>query len=317
VTTRPSSTWTVSLLLATALLGIAKLQPRLANEAHGSKETGDLYRLPPPAQLRAMTLGYHAAAVDLLWANLLVEYGIHWSERREMTTIPRYVDALIALEPDYPALYKLVDTLLVYKPIHGTEADARLARQYLERGTVERPYDSKLWLEYGQFLAFIAPGYLSDPDEKERWRADGALAMIHAVDLGADADYARSAATVLSERGRLDAAIDSLRRAYAMTVSEDPGTADQMLAQLRRLEEQAGNEFAKAEEEAARKDADFMSGEWKAWRAQVAPNAERDYIEFLLVRPRPDAAYCVGVSSPSSDPRCSRDWDPRLPSRAR
>ena len=47
----------------------------------------------PPSQLRAMTLGYHAAATDLLWAKLLVEYGVHHHEKRKFPDLEKYVEA--------------------------------------------------------------------------------------------------------------------------------------------------------------------------------------------------------------------------------
>ena len=55
----------VAALLVVPALGVAYLQPRLAHTVHEVKQRDDVYVLPPPAELRAMTLGYHAAAVDL------------------------------------------------------------------------------------------------------------------------------------------------------------------------------------------------------------------------------------------------------------
>ena len=124
-------------------------------------------------------LGWDAATVDVLWAKLLVEYGTHFSEHREFTEIPRYVDAILELEPNYEPLYKYVDTMLAYRPMQGTESDVRLARAYLERGTRELPQDPRMWLRYGQFIAFIAPSFLTN-DRREaglakgRGRGDGA-----------------------------------------------------------------------------------------------------------------------------------------------
>src|SRR6202042_685051 len=108
---------------------------------------------------------------------------------------PRYADAILELEPTYAPLYRYISTMLVYRPPQGTEKDARMARAYLERGTRERPEDGDLWLEYGQFIAFIAPSFLKDPVDVARWRKEGAEAMGHAVELGGDPDRALTAAT--------------------------------------------------------------------------------------------------------------------------
>ena len=48
-----------------------------------------------------MTLGYTAAAVDLLWAKVLVEYGIHHAEKRPFADLEAYLDAILTLEPTY------------------------------------------------------------------------------------------------------------------------------------------------------------------------------------------------------------------------
>ena len=167
------------LLLAVAAAGVAYTQPRVARTAHAVKEGEDVYAFPPPVHLRASVLGWSAATVDLLWADLLVEYGTHWSEHRDFTTIPQYVDAILELEPTYQPLYRYVDTLLAYRPMLGTERDVKLARGYLERGTRERPDDAKVWNQYGQFLAFIGPSFLHDEAEKAAWRRDGAEAIGH------------------------------------------------------------------------------------------------------------------------------------------
>ncbi len=176
----------VAALLVVSALGVARLQPRLAHAAHDVKERDEVYALPPPAQLKAFVLGYDAATVDLLWAKLLVEFGIHWHEKRTFHPDP-YIDAILYLEPTYDRIYRFADTLLCYHPLHATEADARKARGVLERGTLERPWDFEVWQEYGQFSAFLGPGFLPDTAEaeKDRWRHDGALAMMKAVDLGA------------------------------------------------------------------------------------------------------------------------------------
>jgi hypothetical protein len=278
---------------------VAFVQPHLAATTHAVKQRDDVYVLPPPAELRVATLGYDAAAVDLLWAKLLVEYGTHWSERRDFFDIPKYVDAIIALEPDYAPIYRYVDTMLAFRPLQGTEDDVRLARGYLERGTRERPEDWHVWMEYGQFLAFIAPSFLTDQAERDRWRRDGAEAMTRAVDFGGDADRALSAATILSKSGELAVAIRSLRRAYAL--ASDVQTQEEIAARLASLE---GMQRDAAEQ----KDARFIDKRW----SREAPYLDRS--EYLLLGPAPDPLRCAGLSGTCADPACCRTWSPLMPS---
>lgn len=213
-----------TLLFLGAAAGVSLTQPGLAHVAHAAGEREDVYALPPPGQLHAATLGWDAAAADLLWTTLLVQYGSHWQEHREFTDGIRYADDILAIEPTFEPLYRFADTLLVFRPLQGTARDARDARAVLERGTRERPDDARLWREYGEFLAYLAPSFLSDPEEQRAWRKDGAAAMEHALELGGDPDALLGAAGVLSDIGERDAVLRFLQRAYAMT--EHPSMAD-------------------------------------------------------------------------------------------
>ncbi len=271
-----------ALVLSFASLGVARTQPRLAATVHAVKERDDVYPLPPPAQLHAATLGWDAAAVDLLWADLLVAYGEHWSERRDFADVPKYVDAILELEPTYAPVYRLVDTMLAYRPLQGTRDDVRRARGYLERGTRERPYDAALWMQYGQFVAFIAPGFLADDAERAAWRRDGAKAIARAVDLGADADRALAAANMLTRAGERQAAISFLERAYAFT--ED--------SSMQEVHDLIGLQLAGLEATARLEAADAVSRAIDArWQAEL-PFLTRDH--YLLLGPSVDVLRCAG-----------------------
>lgn len=280
----------VAIALAGAL-GIALVQPGLATSVHSVKQRDDAFILPPPNQLRALTLGYRAAATDILWAKLILEYGVHWQEKRAFPDVPRYVDGILALEPDFPSVYDFVDTILLY-PMAGvsaTEADARVVRGYLERGTRERPYDAKLWVHYGQFVAFIGPMYLSDKAEGERWRHDGAMALAHAVEIGADAQRSLAASTLLGRAGDMQAQIDHLERSYAMT--DDQAMREQILRKLHALQADAASE----------RSISFVDRELRG-RYAFMPRGVG-----LLVGPWRSVISCAGPAS-YERPGCARDW---------
>jgi hypothetical protein len=289
-----------ALLFVACAAGVAVLQPRLAKRAHDIKEVGDVYPLPPPAELHVATLGWDAAWVDLLWSQLLVDYGIHWTEHREFLETPHYADAILELEPTYAPLYRFIDTMLAYRPMQGTEQDVREARVYLERGTRERPDDKDLWMEYGQFIAFIAPSFLKDPVELAQWRKDGAEAMGHAVELGGEPDRALTAASLLSRAGAVQAAVGYLERAYAFT--EHPSMSAVHEAIGRRLAELQASGLRDAADATVR----AIDGRWQA----ELPFVSRD--RYLLLGPTPDAARCAGLAG-ADDPACTRDWRVPLP----
>jgi hypothetical protein len=286
--------WLVASLLAVSALGVARTQPRLARIVHDAKEQSDVYALPPPAQLKLFALGYDAATVDLLWAKMLVAYGTHWHEKREFHADP-YLDAILEIEPSYGPAYRFADTLLCYRPLHATEADARKTRAILERGTRERPGDYMVWVEYGQFSVFLGPGYLTSADEaeKDRWRREGALALTRAVDLGAGTDTAVIAATILGQTGEREAAIASLERSYAYT--DDPDRRADISRKLMRLD-------AMAESDKRERSLNLLESLWKRdWSFLT-----RD--QYVLLAPMPDAARCAGPPS-ADDPACARDWE--------
>jgi len=287
---RPSP-WSAAAVLVLGAIGIGVVQPAMAESTRKVRQGDDAFMLPPPAQLRAMTLGHHAAAADLVWAKLILEYGLHWQEKRPFPDATRYIDGVIALEPDYPPLYEFVDTILVYPPPPGgTEEDARTARRYLERGTKERPYDPAAWLRYGQFIAFLAPSFLKDEKEIERWRVDGANAIAHAVELGSDAQRSLAATSILDRAGERSAVIAHLERSYAMT--DDPDLREQYLLRLAKLKGAAE----------AEKAIGAVDREWHTRYQFLTRGAA------LLIGPPRSPTECAGPGS--FDRRgCARDWD--------
>ena len=292
------------MILAASVGGVGVLQPGLAQTIHSTKAREDVYLFPAPGQLRAMTLGHKSAMADLIWAKLLVEYGIHWQERRDFPDLDRYIDAILALEPDFQPLYLLVDTLLVYRPIKGYERDARHARELLERGTRERPDDYKVWRHYGEFVAFLGPSWLASDEERNQWRRDGSLAIMHAIELGADPSGALAAASILSRTQELRVkAVDQLRRAYVM--SDDPSDRERIAAQIARLESEHPGELPS--QEAGPIDMAYIDGRWR----KEAPFLSRG--TFLLTGPSRDPVKCAGRAK-MENPECALEWDPTLPS---
>lgn len=269
--------------------GIALVQPRAAAQARAVKRSDDVVALPPPGQLRAMTLGYKNAAADLLWAKLIVEWGTHHQEKRPFPDVRRYIDGILAVEPDFPLLYEFVDTILVYGPSPGTPEDARAARRYLERGTRERPYDHSVWLHYGQFTAFLGPSFLVDKEEIEQWRKDGAFALMRAVELGSDPDRSLAASTILRKAGEKKAMLMHLRRAYAL--ADDPETRRNILFKLQSVEGSPQGEEV----------VDAVEREWHSKYGFLSRSAA------LLVGPSRNPAACAGPSS-FNRKACPRDW---------
>ncbi len=275
-----------------ALLGgaaVSRVQPNLAASIHKLHQRDDAFYLPPPNNLKIMSLGYHAAATDLLWALVILENGQHWAERRKFTTVNHYVDEIIEMEPTYENIYLYVDTIVLFVYGGADEDAARAVRAYLERGTRERPYDPEVWLHAGQTIAFLCTSFLKDEAEIERWRSDGAKMTLRAVELGADADRSLSATSILMKQGEKET-IEREARVYALT--DDPDIRRQILGKINRYKADFGPTLA----------IDAIEREWRErWPILSRGGA-------LLVGPGRPAAKCAGPGSYESR-ECPRDWN--------
>ena len=281
--------WLLSLAFAgLCAVGIIAVQPRLA-EAVKQTKRDELSVLPPPAQLRAMTFGYTTVGADLVWAKLVVEHGVRFEEQRTFPELPQFLDGVIALDPDHPIIYQFLDTLLVYKPGGGNEDDARLARRYLERAATTHPLDPDIWLQYGQFIAFLAPSFLKDQAERDLWRKEGALAIARAIELGASADRTLAVSSILSKAGEREAAIKQLQRHYAL--SDDPKTRREISFQLQKLEATADAEGV----------VQIVEHQWRTHYSATSRNGT------LLIGPHRSPALCAGPQSYTTK-GCARDW---------
>ena len=283
----------VGLLLATSILGVARMQPRLAARVHDVKLDTGIYMLPPPRELRTMSLGYRAATADAVWAMLIVAYGTHWAEHRQFDDASKYMEAILALDPTYPLVYKYAETLVVYHPPVGTLKDWHVARGFLERGTRERPYDSEVWLHYGQFLAFTPQQFITDTAEIDRYREEGARAIVHAVELGADPDRSISAATLLSKYGQRDAAIRQLKRAYVLT--DDDAGRNEIARKLAVLD-------ATQDKDAIEQDMRIIEMRWRDEFNFLSRDA------YMLIGPITEPARCAGRAATG----CPRTWNEAL-----
>ena len=286
-------------LFAALMVGaVVALQPGLAKQAHTIKETDDIYPFPPPPILRLATLGYVSATTDVLWGKLLVENGIHWSERRQFPDVELYLDAIVGLEPTFHPLYEYVDSLLCYRPMNGHELEARETRAYLEKGLEVLPNDAEVWKRYGQFVAFMGPTYLTSDAEKKVWKHDGAIALQHAVELGGDMQLGIAGSAVLDSRlGEREAAIPFLERAYAL--AEDEATRKDIVARLEMM-------HAGQAADCARDAAKFVEGGWR----KDYPFLSRG--TYLMVAPYAPSFRCVGPGS-EREPGCASDWEAARP----
>lgn len=287
--------WLVAGLCA---LSVALVRPVLAAKYARLRVTSDVYPLPKPDHVVALSLGYRSALADLIFANLLVSYGLHFQEKRRLEHMGDYLDTINALDPKFRDPYRFADTLLVLSPEKPREQDYFKAREVLERGLRNRPYDTELWLTAGQFLAYLAAPYVPDHVRPE-WKRAGGKVLARACELASKNENIPYncivAANLLDTAGEREAAIESLRRLLA--VNDDPEIERRALGYLgRRLDER------EREKQRGRRAA-FQ----ELWQRDL-PFVKKDML--LLLGPPTDTGRCAGVEHPR-DERCAtsfRDW---------
>lgn len=285
-------------LVLVASVAIANVQPALAARYHRLRVTSDLYTLGTPEHVVVASLGYRAALADYLFANLLVSYGLHFQEKRRLEFTGQYLDTINALDPKFRDPYRFADTLLVLSPVPARPSDYVKAREVLERGLKNRPFDTELWNTAGQFVAYLAWPYL--PQElKPEWKRAGAKMLARACELASNNSNIPYncivAATLLDESGEREAAFESLKRLLA--VSDDPEIHDMALRYL-------GQRLGERERQRAQqRQAAFQ----KLWQRDL-PFVSKDML--LLMGPPLNVAKCAGAEH-SGEPACAtsfREW---------
>jgi hypothetical protein len=298
--------WTLG-LVALAAVAVGSVRGRLAKKLTHLRETSDVYVLPPPHETVRMSLGYRAALADILWANVLVSQGLHTQERRRFENLTRLLDTINELDPTYRSPYLFADALITFQANETPMSEVLKAREILERGVANRPFDAQIWLAAGGFISFIAPaGYIKDEAEQERWRLAGAPMLMRAAELSGDNAsigwQALGAAGVLGRSGQRDVEIRFLERTLAVT--DDPKLQEELRRRLEvRLRDQKAEEL----------DARFrrLDEGIVALRHQDLPFISRR--QYMIVGPPIDPAYCAGPTH-ELEARCAltwKDWEER------
>lgn len=303
---RSSDRSSVVLALAIALcaaVGVGLTRPTLASELHEVRLTSDVYPLPSPEQTVVASLGWRSALADVIYAHVLVSSGLHLQEKRRFEFVGNYLDTINALDPKFRSPYRYADTLLTLGTIAPRASDYVKARQILERGMDELPYDGELWNTAGQFMAYLAPTQFDDPKVKREWRLAGARRLARACELiGANDNipfHCITAAGLFSRAGERDATVQFLRK--VMAVVDDPDVRQLALGYL-----------AKAVGEQERDLVQYRVDQFVGLWGKDLPFVSKD--RYLVVGPPCDVARCAGQGT-SRDVGCAvtwRDWAERL-----
>jgi hypothetical protein len=282
-------------LCALSALAIGGVRGALVAHFQTVQQKSDDYLLPPTGQTVSMSLGYRSALADLIYAHVLVAYGMHFEERHNFEFVGNYLDAVNALDPKFRDPYRFADTLLTIQPQPVSEASYREARQILERGLAALPYDTELWSSAGQFMAYIAAPRFSDPKETAEWRLAGARKLMRACELVGNNEnvpyHCINAATLLSEAGEQSAMNQFLNR--FLLVNDDPQVRQLAIAALQRSAPQG---YQGVDERLSRLQS--------AWTKDL-PFVTRSAL--FVLGPATDVAGCAGLHR-SDKLACASSW---------
>ncbi len=286
------------LLLLGAVLVLGPARSRVAAAHAQLKETSDGYGLPGPEGAKLLSLGHRAAVADLVYAHVLVSYGLHFEEKRRFERAADYLDVVTELDPTFTEPYLFADTLVVLQPMSPREEDYWRARSILLRGTKNLPYNRRVFITAGQYIAYLAAPNLKDRDDELRWRVEGAKLLARACELaseGGDGDVGQclSAARYLNAAGERSALIRMMRRSIA--VNDDEASRAEALAIL---EKYVGQE---ERERYAQRDERFR----RAWQRDL-PHASKERI--LILGPRFDPFVCPVHQDGAECVKSWREW---------
>lgn len=222
--------------IALAALSIHALRRPLNERFLAIKEQSDVFALPPPRQVVAMSLGYRSALADLIFAHVLVSTGIHVQEKRGFEFVGKYIETVNELDPKFAAPYRMADGLITLQAKAVGPDAYRQARRILERGMAELPYDQSLWTTAGQFLAYLGPTAFTDQKELDDWRLAGGRVLARACELvGSDENLPHQcvvAAGLLTKSGQAQASRQFLER--MLQVNDDPEIRSLVTALLKK-----------------------------------------------------------------------------------
>ena len=189
-------------------------------EAAAAVTYEDVYYLPSPPMLRVLALGHTEALADLLWCRALVNLGEEYGHQGSLRYVFDYTESMLALDPDFLAVYRWIGTAGVYQPVETDVADVERSVAIMERGRRRFPQDGRLaWLA-GATLTFELPNLLP-PERRVDARLRGTEHLMDAVRLGAAPEWMVLANTsILQQFGHQDRIIQHLEEMYA-TVSDE------------------------------------------------------------------------------------------------
>jgi len=202
-----------ALVMVLGALGVAPLRGTLNRQYDAHRRVLDTAQIPTTTVARVASLGHVEWLADVLWINALLYYGESLSARNPGRYVERYASVMLELDPRFRQAYLWAAVALVLRTGEVPIEDIRHATDHLAAALRFFPEDGELHFQRGAALAFeLGPRLPRDSDERRRARAEAAEHFRRCSALGEGPEFiSLTAASLLAEAGRYDAAIETLR----------------------------------------------------------------------------------------------------------
>jgi hypothetical protein len=242
----------VRVALIAALFSLALLsQHELEVERADWPPREEILHLPRADVLRLMSLGFREFAADLVWLRAIGYFGEHLLYDRKYDWLEKYLDTVIALDPEFRIVYRYAGAVMMYNLRIITRDAVERSNHYLELGYRRFPKDWEFPFTICSNYLFELPRFAKDAAEKRRFQETGAEYCREASVLPGALPYLSSmAGSFLSKLGKRQLARQHFRELILRT--EDPrirAKLQQKYAALvsedsaRRVEEEAARFF--------------------------------------------------------------------------
>lgn len=269
----------VPFLVLIPLTGLTAMDLRNRQLAARSPIASEPFNLPPARLLRALAFGYNELVADLVWLKSINYFADQLFQKKEMVYIEHYLTTASFLDPHFEALYRYGPAMMLsQKGSQHTNEEVMAAIRLLKRANTLFPENWRYAKSLGSFYLFELTS--QDPKQRAAWKRIGADWIRRAALLGGDHSFlATLAASVYSEQGQQELAIQHLQEIYLTT--QDETMKQTILNRLNLLQAQhLGDELRHAEEAFNR----------------AFQNSQLSYIPedlFILLRPEPDAPFSL------------------------
>ncbi len=225
---------TGALVLLSGVAATGLLRQRLQEHFAETTRYEDLYYLPPPQWLKALSLGHRAALADLIWIRALLYFGEELRQEGAVRHVFRYGEAMVRLDPDFRRVYRWVAMAATYHTGQVSLEMTQRAARFVRRGAERFPDDGRLAWETGALLVYeLAPWFEREGHEEaaRRAREEGASFLATAARLGAGPPWlAMANATLFRRLGKMELAAAHLEEMLALT--RDPSERERIAARL-------------------------------------------------------------------------------------